>query len=80
VTAVLLRPHHADPATRAELARELRIEHGPAIRTALRRHVRQLAREELANLLAEGEGVGRQRDGIEPESVHGALRARLIAR
>ena len=52
VAAVTLRPHHADPAARAELARELGIEHGPAVGATLCRHVRQLARQELANLFA----------------------------
>src|SRR6185503_21137009 len=73
LAAVLLRPREADPAARAELAAELRIEAAPRARPAHGGPRAQGFAQEDAHLVPEGLGLGRQVAQLEVEHAHGAL-------
>src|SRR5216683_7072767 len=70
VTAVLLRPDHADEPGLAELAREPAVEAAPGERALGRASVAQLALEEIADLRAGLLRLGRQLTQLEVERGH----------
>jgi hypothetical protein len=85
VSAILLRPRHADPAPRAHAARELTVESAPGFRALHGRGAAELLGKEMADLLPEALGFWRQVAEGEAEggrhagsSSHGARRRNRV--
>ncbi len=72
MAAIPLRPGHADPALRAHLAAELRIEAAPGAAALLRRAICILLAEKGAHFAAQRFGLRRMRRRSETQCVHGS--------